>query len=206
MNTRMSTTWSGIRRRARERNIERELLYNRTRKSVILAYLGARSRDWFPALLPEFLKVLAGSMIGFWLIAAALAFVFSATPVHTYAVLGLVFSLQATYYKRQLATNPDFRIKRCNCAGARKDGTESVLTSDASTILGIPNSVFGTILYAVLLVLLYRGDTSAALWVAVAAALVSGYLAYVMIGRVRALCSTCINITALNALLLWSLV
>ena len=205
MSTRIAATWSDIRRRARERNIERELLFNDTRKSMILAYLSARSRDRFPALLPEFLKVIAGSMIGFWLIAVALSFLFSATPVYTYAVLGLVFSLQATYYKRQLATNPEFKVKRCNCAGARRDGTESVLTSSASTILGVPNSLLGSVLYAVLLFLLYRSDAGAALLVTIAAALVSGYLAYVMVARIKALCSTCINIAALNALILWSL-
>lgn len=195
-----------IQRRVRERGIERELLHNSTRKSAVTAYLAARARGRFPALLPEFLKLLVGSMIGFWLIALTLSFFFGARPLYTYAVLGLVFSLQAMYYKQQLAQNPEFKIRRCNCAGTRRDSSEDVLTSSASTILGIPNSVFGAVLYGALLLLLYAGDFGAALAVTAAAALTSGYLAYVMITRIRGLCTTCINIAALNALILWGLI
>jgi hypothetical protein len=60
----------------------------------------------------------------------------------------------------------------------------------------------------VLLVLLYAGYAGyagIAFFVSAAAVLVSGYLAYVMITRVKGLCSTCINIAALNCLILWQL-
>jgi uncharacterized membrane protein len=201
----MATYLSEIRRRVRAHDVEREMWYNRTRKGTVAAYLAARASGRVPALLPEFLKMLLGSMIGFWLIAAALSFFFGAQPIYTYAVLGLVFSLQATYYKYQLARNPDFRIRSCNCGGAAKDGTETVLKSSASTIVGIPNSVFGIVLYGVLIALLYQRNPGAALLAAGGAALLSAYLAYSMIVRIKGLCSTCINIAALNALILWVL-
>lgn len=197
--------WDGIRRRARERDIERQVLYNRTRRATLTAYLAARARGRVPELLPEFLKVLLGSMLAFWLIAAALAYFFDARPLYTYVLLAIVFSVQATWYKRQLAKNPDFRIRRCNCGAGRRDSTENVLKSRASTILGIPNSALATALYGVLLALLYAGHAEAALFVSAAAVLVSAYLAYIMITQVRGLCSTCINIAALNCLMLWQL-
>jgi len=197
--------WSEIRRRARERDIERQVLYNRTRKATVRSYLAARARGRFPVLLPEYLKVLLGSMIGFWLLAWPLSYFFDAQRLYTYAVLGLVFSLQATYYKYQLARNPEYKVRRCNCGGARKDGTEAVLKSSASAIVGIPNSLLGAAIYSVLLVLIYSGYMGTAQLVAAAGVLVSAYLAFVMIVRVGALCSTCISIAALNVLIVWQL-
>ena len=197
--------WSEIRRRARARDIERELMYNRTRKAGVRAFLAARAAGRFPALLPEYLKVLLGSMIGFWLIAWPLSFFLAARPVYTYAVLGLVFSLQATYYKYQLARNPEFKVRRCNCAGARRDGTETVLKSGAGSILGVPISLLGTVVYCALLVLVYSGATSTALITSLVGLLASGYFAYVMIAKIGGLCSTCINIAALNGLIVWQL-
>lgn len=197
--------WSQIRRRTRERDIARLVWSDRTRQATLAAYLGARARGWMPALLPEFLKAVLGATLGFWLLAVALAYFFEARPLYTYAVLAIVFSLQATYYKRQLTRNPDFRVRRCHCPGARKDSTEHVLKSGASTIFGIPNSALAAALYGVLLVLLYGGYAGAALLVSALAVLVSGYLAYVMIARVKGLCSTCVNIAALNCLILWQL-
>lgn len=197
--------WSEIRRRAGERDNERLQWYNHTRRAMLTAYLRARARGRFPDLLPEFLKVLLGSMLGFLLIAAPLSYFFDARPIYTYALLALVFSLQATYYKRELAKNPDFKVRRCNCGGARKDSTENVLKNSASTILGAPTSALAAVLYSVLLVLLYAGYPGAALFVSAVAVLASGYLAHVMITRVKGLCSTCINIAALNCLILWQL-
>ena len=197
--------WSEIRRRARERDVQSKMWYNHTRKATLTAYLRARARGRLPELPLEFVKVLLGSMLGFWLIAAALSYFVPAQKLYTYVLLAIVFSLQATYYKRQLGKNPDFKIRRCNCGGARKDSSENVLTSGASTILGIPNSVLAVALYSVLLVLFYAGLAREALLLSAAAVLVSGYLAYVMIARVKGLCSTCINIAALNCLILWQL-
>ena len=61
-------------------------------------------------------------------------------------------------------------------------------------------------MYSGLIVLLYRGEMSAAPFGALAAMLVSAWLAYVMIIRIKGLCSTCINIAALNIWLVMLLV
>ena len=195
--------WSEIQRRARERDTERQMLYNRTRKATVRTYLTARGR--FPALLPEYLKMLLGSVIGFWLLAWPLSALFGAQRLYTYAVLGLVFSLQATYYKHQLAKNPEYKVRRCNCGGARKDGTETVLKSSASAVAGIPNSLLGAAIYGALLVLTHSGYMATAQLFAAAGVAVSAYLAFVMIVRIGASCSTCVNIAALNVLIAWQL-
>lgn len=197
--------WHEIRRRTRERDMQRLVWQNRTRKATLAAYLGARARARVPALLPEFVKAMLGAALGFWLLAGALAWLFDARPLYTYVVLAIVFALQATYYKRQLARDPEFRVRRCHCAGARRDNTETVLKSSASTILGVPNSVWAVALYSALLVLLHGGYARAALLVAGVAVLASGYFGYVMIARVKGLCSTCVNIAGLNCLILWQL-
>jgi uncharacterized membrane protein len=80
-----------------------------------------------------------------------------------------------------------------------------VLKSSASAIGGIPNSLLGAALYGVLLVSISSGQMAAAQLVAGGGVLVSAYLAFVMIVRVGATCSTCINIAALNVLILWQL-
>jgi uncharacterized membrane protein len=198
--------WSDIMRRARERDTERLLLYDRTREATVQTWLAARARSPFPALLPEYLKVLAGNILGFWLLAWPVAGIFDVSRLYTYAVLGLVFSLQATHYKYQLAKDPEYKVRRCNCGGARKDGTETVLQSRASTMAGIPTSLLGVAIYGVLLVVIYSGHMGTAQVLAVMGLLVSAYLAFVMIVRLGALCSTCINIAALNVLLVWQLV
>jgi uncharacterized membrane protein len=196
---------NGIMRRARERDTERVLLYDRTRRATMQTWLIARARSPFPALLPEYLKVLMGNVLGFWLLAWPVSAVLDVSRLYIYAVLGLVFSLQATHTKYRLAKDPEYKVRRCNCGGARKDATETVLQSSASTIAGIPTSLLGVAIYGALLALTYSGLTGTAHVLAAVGLLVSVYLAFVMIAKLGALCSTCINIAALNVLIVWQL-
>ena len=94
---------SQISRRVREREIRRQILYNR---------LGNQVAHRFPTLLPEFLKMLLGSLIGFWIITALLAYIPHAQPLYTLPLFGLLFSLQATYYKYRLARDPGYKIPK----------------------------------------------------------------------------------------------
>jgi uncharacterized membrane protein len=125
--------------------------------------------------------------------------------LYSLAVFGLVYSLQATYYKYRLSTDPDYKVPKCRCAGSRNDNTEVVLQSRESATLGIPKSVFGAVLYSALFVMVYAQDTEAALSLAIIAVLMSVYLSYVMVIRVKSLCMNCINVASLNALILWQL-
>jgi uncharacterized membrane protein len=192
-------------RRVRERDTERVLLYGRTRRATMRTWLAARARSPFPTLLPEYFKVLMGSVLGFWLLAWPVSGVFDVSRLYTYAVLGLVFSMQATHTKYRLAKDPEYKVRRCNCGGTRKDATETVLQSDASTIVGIPTSLLGVAIYGALLAVIHSGHTGTAQVLAAVGLLVSVYLAFVMIVKLGALCSTCINIAALNVLIVWQL-
>jgi uncharacterized membrane protein len=185
--------------RVREREVKRQLRFNEARKRVILA------RERFPALGREFLETLLGSALGFFVLAWLLSRFAGVGSLYTLSAFGFVYSSQATYYKRRLARDPDFRIPSCKCAGRRTDGTEGVLRSRQSAVLGIPNSVFASGFFCAVLGLTAFGESRLALPLAVGAVAASVYLGYVMLTRLRSLCSICINIAALNALVLWQL-
>ena len=184
-----------ISRQVREREIRRQILYNRLTNQV---------SDWLPMLLPEFLQMLLGALVGFWIITALLAYIPHAHPLYTLPAFGLLFSLQATYYTYRLSADAGYKIPRCRCPG-RQDNTEAVLRSKESSILRVPNSILGAALYAALLILAHWKHTEAAILLAVAAVLASAYLSHSMIVRIRSLCATCVNVAALNLLILWQL-
>jgi uncharacterized membrane protein len=194
-----------ISRRVREREVNRRVLYGRIRAAGIREYVGNYVADSIPVLLPELLKMMMGSLIGFWVIGKLLTYIFHTNPSYTFCVLALVYSVQATYYKHRLTANPSYKIPKCSCASGRKDNTEAVLRSRESAILGIPNSVLGTALYSALLLLLHGKHVETAMLVAIVTVLVSAYLGYVMVAKIGDLCTNCINIGALNFLILWRL-
>jgi uncharacterized membrane protein len=184
---------SAIARRAREREIQRQIRYNRIRKVVV---------GRLPALLPEFLRMLLGSLLGFAILAELLRYFAGVPPLYLLPALGLLYSTQASFYKYKLAADPDYEVPTCGCAGAANDKTEVVLRSSESTVLGIPNSVLGTVLYAALLLLVYLQHDAAAMVPAIVAVVGSVYLSYAMVGRIASLCPICINVAALNVLIL----
>ena len=182
-----------ISRRVRDLEIQRQLRFNRVRKAVL-------SR--LPALLPEFLKMLLGAVIGFAIVAELLRRFAGVDPLYLLPAVGLLYSLQTAYYKVRLAVDPDFKIPKCRCSVAANDRTELVLRSNQSAILGIPYAVLGVGLYATLLVLVALHQRAAAEALAVAGGLGSVYLGYVMVARIAGLCPICVSIAALNVLIL----
>lgn len=197
--------WLGsISRRVREREVRRQLLYDHVRTARVRDYLGNYLADRIPVLLPEFLKMMTGALIGFWIIAKLVTYIFNTNPWYTFSVLGLAYSVQATYYKYRLSADPSYKIPKCGCAGGRKDNTEAVLQSRESAVLRIPTSVFGTVLYVALLHLAYGKHADVAMLIAIVAVFMSACLSYVMVVKIASLCVNCINLAALNVLLLWA--
>jgi len=195
--------WSIISRRVHQREIRRQILFNDVRKIGLRRnYLGSYMADRIPVLLPEFLKMMIGSLLALWIIAKLLGYVFHASPLYTFAVFGLIYSVQATYYKYRLSVDPNYRIPKCRCVGYRDGDTETVLKSKESAILRVPNSVFGAVFYSTLLVLAYLKHIEAVRLVATVAVVVSAYLSYVMVVKIGSLCVNCINVGALNVLIL----
>lgn len=196
------TEWlSAIVYRAHERENHRQVQYNNLRKAGI--QVGRYLADRLPILVPEFVKMILGSLLAFWIIGTLMAYIFHVNPLYTLSVIGLAYSVQATYYKHRLSVDPNYKIPTCRCAGRRNDNTEIILQSKESAILGIPNSVLGAVLYSTLLLFVYLKHADAAMLVAIVAVLMSAYLSYVMVVRIRNLCVNCINVAALNALIVW---
>jgi uncharacterized membrane protein len=146
--------------------------------------------------------MMIGSLLAFWIIGKLLEYIFHARPLYTFAVFGFIYSVQATYYKYRLAVDPGYKIPKCRCAGLRDDNTEEVLKSRESAILKVPNSMLGAVFYSTLLVLVYLKHTDAVRLVASVALVVSAYLSYAMVVKIRALCVNCISVGALNVLIL----
>jgi uncharacterized membrane protein len=198
--------FSAISHRVREREIRRQILSNRVRKAVVSGkYRGSYVADRTSAPLREFLTALAGSLVGFWIITEFFVHTTRTNPLYTLAVFGLIYSSQVTFFKYRLSRDPSYRVPKCRCAGRRNDDTEIVLRSRESAILRIPKSLFGVVFYTLLLVLVYAKHADAALPLAIVAVLVSARLSYVMVMRISSLCGHCINIAALNVLILWLL-
>ena len=193
-------------RRVQEQEIRRRITHNRVRKAGIRLLREARVRAGVPALLPDYAKALLGSALGFWIIAWVLSHALHAKPLYTLLTFGFFYSAQAAYYTYRLSVDPTFRIPRCGCAGAGRDDSEVVLRSRQSTMWRIPNAALGVVTYSVLAVLAFQGHLAVATVVAALAVAASAYLGYVMVVRLSALCSTCVNIAAVNLMLLWQLV
>lgn len=191
------TTTSGwrstISHRVREREIQRQIMYNN---------LGKYVRDRVPPLFREFLRMILGSLVAIWIIGELLLIVFHVSPFYTYAILGLFYSIQSTYYKYRLSVDPNYKIPKCRCNARQNENMEQVLKSTDSTILRIPNSVFAMLFYSVVLIMRYFGHLNTLVLVAVIAFCVSVYMSYVMIAKIGSLCANCINISALNMLIL----
>jgi uncharacterized membrane protein len=190
---------SEISRLAHESEVRRSVLHNRVRRA------GGRARAAMPSTLADYLKMAAASALGFWILTALLAYLSPVEPLHALTALGLMFSAQATLYKIKLASDPSYEIRGCGCGKGRADETAAVLRSRESAALGVPNSVLAILLYAGLIASLaggYHDSTVALAGLAVAA---SAYFGYVMVFRLGSLCATCVNIAALNILILLQL-
>jgi len=122
--------------------------------------------------------------------------------IHVYVGLGILYSLQATFYKYKMLKDPEYVPPKCKCGNKPTINTKTVLESDESSLFfGIPNSIFGIGLYPLIGYLTYLQFESAVIGMLVIAATISFYLAYKMIYDIGSLCSLCINVYAVNVLL-----
>lgn len=195
--------WSTISQRVRERDIRRQIMYNNFRKaSARHNFLTNFVEVHIPLILREFLEMMIGSVLGFLIIGKLLEYALHINPLYTFLVFGLLYSIQATYYKYRLSVDPNYKIPKCRCASRRNDNMETVLRSRESAILGIPNSVLATVFYSTVLIVSYFRQIDIAILAAIVAFCGSVYLSYVMVGKIGSLCENCINISALNILIL----
>ena len=203
--TRLSRWRSTISRRVHEREVRRLVWHGHARLALAgRGPLGGDLAARIPAIWADFAGMTLGALLAFWLAARLLSWAFGVDPLFVYLPLGLLFSAQSTYYKYRLAADPNYKIPRCGCAKTpRSVDAEKVLASKEGELLPrIPNALIVALLYALLLALAWGGYLPAVGALAAAACLFGGYLAYAMLFRIGSLCANCINIAALNLLVL----
>ncbi len=155
-----------------------------------------------PLALRDYVRMLAAAAVGYGLLTALVAWLTPVEPVYALASVTLLFSGQAASYHVRLARDPDFVIPACGCGAGAKDDTAVVLRSRESTIIGVPNAFLGALLYSALLVAAATGRDEAVVALALVAGLTSAWLGYAMVVRLASVCSLCVNVAALNLLLL----
>ena len=175
-------------------------------KSILLQQRLRNAGRRLPQPLREYLRMLAAAAVGFGVIAALLAWLTPVEPLHSLPALALLFSAQATSYAVRLARDPDFEVPGCGCGTSVNDDSTTVLRSPQSRALGIPISAYGVLLYAGLLTAVVADVPAVAVALALAAGLASLSLGFVMVARLASVCTLCVNVAALNLLILLQLV
>jgi len=195
--------WNTIFQRVRKRDIRRQIMYNNFRKaSARHNLLSNFVAVHVPPILREFLEMMIGSLLGLLIIVKLLEYALHINPLYILPVFGLLYAIQATYYKYRLSVDPNYKIPKCGCANRQNENMEMVLRSRESTILGVPNSVLAIVFYSTLLTMNYFRQVDIAMLAAIVAFCGSVYLSYVMVNKIGSLCENCINISALNILIL----
>jgi uncharacterized membrane protein len=158
-----------------------------------------------PVVVTDFLKEITGALFIIYFFFGYSAYYLNVNPLHMYSIMGIFYSMQATVYKYRMNKDPNYKIPKCKCASRPTIDTQKVLSSDESIMMfNIPNSIFGTLFYVVALGLNYMQYSQLLTYWLVLGFLSNFYFAYIMVFNIKNLCSICINIYAINTLLLYS--
>jgi uncharacterized membrane protein len=126
----------------------------------------------------------------------------SINPLYSCQVLGLFYSIQLTIYKYRLYKDPNYVPPKCKCTNKPSVDILKVLNSEQSTLLYIPNSIFGIGFYSLLAILTHY--QSSLIYNLIIVSCFGGlYLAYTMIFTINSLCSICVNVHAINLAMLY---
>ena len=175
-------------------------------RSLLLQQRLRNAARRLPPAFRDFARMLAAAVVGFGILSELLAWLTPIEPLPALAALALLFSAQATSYAVKLARDPDYEVPGCGCGTSVNDDSTAVLRSPQSRILGVPVSAYGALLYTALVAAVFADLRAATVVLALAAALASLYLGYVMVARLASVCTLCVNVAALNVLILLQLV
>lgn len=195
-----SSWWDHVTARASEREATSRIATHESHRSWDAVMQRLRAR--LPELVPDYLNMLVGALLGLWLLAWLSARYLGASPSYLLAACGMLYAMQAAWYGARLNADPTFKVPKCGCAGGAKDNPDAVLRSVHSRIGGVPNAVLAVGFYVGFTVLVLLDLRAIATVGAGLSVLVSAWLGYVMVTRVRALCANCISLAAVNILLL----
>jgi uncharacterized membrane protein len=189
----------------KKKEVQRQIQQNTIRNQFQQLYFSFTHSFCFSKINPvliDLLKEFSGAMFIFFLF-SRLSLYFNLSPLHLYSFLGVFYSMQATVYKYRMNKDPNYKIPKCKCATRPSLDTQKVLGSKESIMMfNIPNSIFGTLYY--LLILLLNVLNSFLLFpIALLGFLSNFYFGYVMVFNIKSLCSICINIYAINAFILY---
>src|SRR5579862_1965770 len=126
------------------------------------------------------------------------------------SLAGLAASLTLTYDKLQLLRDPSYHT---NCNLSPVLSCESVMKTPQASILGVPNSVYGIVLFSMLfafsLVLLSGAPLKRWLWLLMQAAATGGlgfvaYLVFESAFRLHTICPWCLCVWCVTIPIFWS--
>lgn len=169
---------------------------------------------------PNLAELLTESLVEFVLFVGVISLigliafhVLDVSRTSTFAFMGLLASLTATYFKLRVMMDPEYKSS-CNCVNNAQDrALNGVLTvldhKKGSLLFGIPNSVYGIAFYSSLIFLngfeLFFVPYLMGLMI-MASAIGSIYLWYTMVFEVKAICALCMTIHSVSFLLLANMI
>lgn len=113
--------------------------------------------------------------------------------------IGVLLSFYALFVKYHLSKNKNYHAV---CDLSDRVSCTKVMGSKYGALFIIPNSAFGVLFYAVMMLLGYFDEMNAVFWLSVLLVIGSLYLAYVSFFKLRVLCPVCVGTYVVNFLLL----
>lgn len=122
-------------------------------------------------------------------------------PIFILSIIGLIISLYSLYLKIKLNNNPTHKPicdinKNISCTKA--------LSSKYSSLLKIPNSIFGLIFYSIIAILSIFNLITFIFYIAIISIIISLYLAMISYIKMKNFCIICTMIYIINILILIS--
>ncbi len=115
--------------------------------------------------------------------------------------LGLALSLYSFLIEQRIKQDPNYKPM---CDFSDRASCSKPILSGYGRLLGISNSIVGSIFYAFLFNVAWRGLAQVAFWLSAAACVGSVFLAVILYTKIRTLCLICHAIYAINIGLLIS--
>jgi vitamin-K-epoxide reductase (warfarin-sensitive) len=116
-------------------------------------------------------------------------------------ISGFLISLYAFYIEKKMTKNPEYKPV---CDLSDKVSCSKPIKSPYGKFFPVPNSIIGMIFYALMFLIALFGCQTLVFYGAVAACLVSIFLAYILLVKIKSYCLICFSMYVVNILLLIS--
>ena len=109
--------------------------------------------------------------------------------------IGFCVSLYAYFIGQNLKKDPSYK-PACNISDTIS--CTKPIEGPYGTLLGFSNSILGLIYYPLMVLLVLFGNNASLLLLATGSLMLTLYLAYVLLSKIKALCLICLTIYAVN--------